>query len=316
MTTGSASLTLGGFIMLQQFGFTDFMNRKKVGLILRVFATDPADIPKRIKMIEEFVDQAQVVALADKPVFKRIDVLVWADPSFGDQSDCGQTTAAMREALVDRKNVHVSEVKRGDLFCGLLNYGIALQSRHGVDYSMIASGEARDYLNDDTVKRMIDALCKGALVTGVAINELTDSILEGRIANTLAIWHNVSLMTVGSFDLSAAKPVDMRFADYKRGWSKEREAVVYYHTAGVEELIPLARLIDLVKGPCIAPVLPMQDGGEVRYEAPDRAAQPDLWERHISKMGTKLERQTAHLARIHCDISYIKGGVMPEFCQF
>jgi hypothetical protein len=180
---------------------------------------------------------------------------------------------------------------------------------------MIASAEARTYLNQVTIERMIQALCDGARATGVAINELTPSILEGRLANTFAIWHNISLQTVGLFDLTADMPHDLRFADFKRGWH-EKVGVVHYHTAGVEEVIPLARMV-VIFGACIAPVLPCQDDGqEVHYEEPDPATQPELYQRHVSKMGTKLERQTAHLAQVKCDITYLKGGVMKKYRRF
>jgi len=289
-----------------------FLNRKKIGLILRVYATDEADIPKRIKMTTEFINRALGVVVDNHNPIRRIDVLVWADPHY--KSDCCQTASALNKAFktLNDKRVVVSEVKHGDLFCGLLNYGIALQSRDGVDYSIIASTEAYSYFTPETITAMIDAACNNARAIGVAINELTQSILEGRICNTFAMWHNLSLLTVGGFDLRAAKPSDERSAHYMRGWHKDK-GDVFYHLAGVEEVIPLARLIDTL-GPCIVPILPQGEGVQ-EYIVPDPVAERELWERHISKMGTKIERQTALLTSIGFDLSFLKGGIMEEYRQ-
>jgi len=73
--------------------------------------------------------------------------------------------------------------------------------------------------------------------SGVAINELTPSVLEGRLANTFCLWDNLALLSVGGFDLRAAKPQRIERAHYMRGWSKDK-GEVFYHLAGVEEVIP------------------------------------------------------------------------------
>jgi len=288
----------------------EFLSRKKVGMILRVYATKAEDVPNRAAMIEKAVVAARKATVDDKSLVSRIDVLVWIDQNYKD-ADCGQTAEALRQKFSGEKNLFVSEVAHGDVFCGILNYGVVHQLRHGCDYSLIVSAEAFSYMTPETMEVMVDAACSGARAIGVAINELTQSILEGRIANTFAMWHNESLMTIGGFDLRAAKPISEFTTHYMRGWSEEKGDNVYYHLAGVEEVIPLARLAETF-GPCIAPILPSGEGVQ-RYQAPDPAKQPDLWFRHISKMGTKLERQSAHLAAIGCDVSYIRGGVMSEY---
>ena len=288
-----------------------FLSRKPIGLILRVYATDEADIPKRIQMTREFIDRALNVAVDEHNPIKRIDVLVWADPNY--KSDCGQTATALREAFKELDNkVFVSEVKYGDIFCGLLNYGIALQLEHGIPYSIIASTEAYSYFTPETITAIIDAACFGARTVGVAINELTQSILEGRICNTFAMWHNISLLTVGGFDLRAAKPSDDKSAFYMRGWS-ENKGDVYYHLAGVEEMIPLARMVETF-GPCIAPIRPLGEGVQ-QYVVPDPVKEPELYLRHISKMGTKTERQTALIVPEGCDLSFLQGGIIEGYRQ-
>jgi hypothetical protein len=289
-----------------------FLSEKTVGLILRVFASKEDDIPNRIKMIKDAITAARKMVVDSVQVIRRIDVLVWADEKYK-ESDCGKTAPAMIEALKAEKDVVVSEVKHADIFCSILNYGIARQIRKGIDYHIIVSAEAFSYMTPETMSDMIDAACAGAKAIPVAITELTQSILEGRGANTFMMWHGESLSTVGLFDLKAAKPNDDRTAHYMKGWDPEK-GDVYYHLAGVEEVIPIARMIENF-GPCVAPIEPRGEGVK-KYIVPDPTTQPDLWLRHISKMGTKFERQSAHLASIGVDPSYIKGGVMPEYRRF
>jgi len=292
-----------------------FLSEKSVGLILRVYASKEDDIPNRIKMIKNAIQAIRRMVVDGAQVVRRIDVLVWSDKNYKD-SDCGQTASAMREALKNETGilgVFVSEVEHADIFCGILNYGVVHQLRKGVDYSIIASTEAFSYMTPETMASMIDAACAGAKAIPVAITELTQSIIEGRGANTFMMWHNESLATVGLFDLKAAKPNDDRTAYYMKGWSAEK-GDVYYQLAGVEEVIPLARMIQTF-GPCIAPIMPSGEGVQ-EYIVPDPTTQPELWMRHISKMGTKFERQCALLASIGIDPSYIKGGVMPEYRRF
>ncbi len=289
-----------------------FLSEKVVGLILRVFASKEDDISNRIKMIKDAIAAARKMVVDGVQVVRRIDVLVWADKNYKD-SDCGKTVAALRETLKEEKGVFISEVEHADIFCAILNYGVVHQLRKGVDYNIIASAEAFSYMTPETIADMIDAACAGAKAIPVAITELTQSILEGRGANTFMMWHGESLMTVGGFDLLAAKPLDDRMAHYMKGWNQEK-GDVYYQLAGVEEVIPLSRMIQTF-GPCIAPIIPSGEGVK-QYVVPDPTTQPELWLRHISKMGTKFERQSAHLASIGIDPSYIKGGVMPEYRRF
>jgi hypothetical protein len=287
----------------------NFLAEKKVGLILRSFTTKEEDIPNRISMMKETIEKALPVEIDGTPVISRIDILVFSN-SQHKLSDCGKTYGAMNESFLSYDNVFVTEIKQGDVFCSILNNGIMIQSMNNITHSMIASSEVNSYINQEIMIDMIEALSDGAKVTGVAINELTDSVRAGRIANTMAIWDNIALMTVGGFDLRAAKPVHDKDAFFMKGFNSEK-GTVYYHLAGVEEVIPIARLID-IHGKCVAPILPKGDGAQI-YVEPNPVKDQDLYERHISKMGTKFERQCVFLAHIYKDMSYIKGGVMDNY---
>jgi hypothetical protein len=239
-----------------------FMAEKKVGLIVRGFARNPEDVPSRVAMMDELIRNARTAVVDGKPFIRRIDILVWDNRAdFPNEADCGLLADALKEHFRGMGDVFVHNVTTGDLFCTILNYGIAMQIRAGCDYSVIASAEANAYWNSDVPEKFVHAVCSGACVTGVALNELTQSVLEGRIANTLAMWHNVSLMMVSGFDPQASKPKDDKHAHYMKGTDQNGD-VRFYHLGGVEEMIPLARLID-VFGRCIAPI--ESDDPSLRY---------------------------------------------------
>lgn len=282
-----------------------FLERNRVGLLLRVYANKLEYVEARVHEMRQMVDCARSITNGTRPLFHRIDIVVWADKRFAD-SDCGQTAEAMRKAFKGERSVFVSEYKNGDLFCGILNWGVAHQLRHGVSHTVIASFQARDHMHQASMDAMINAADHGARAVGMALHELTDTIMEGRLANTFALWDNEALQSVNGFDLRAQKPVDDRSAYYLRGWSPE-SGEVYYHVGGVEEVIPLARLVRDY-GPCIVPIEPI--GQHERYRVPDQKTEPDNWARHQKKMGTKRVRQDAHLYAAGFDPSYLQGGIM------
>jgi len=299
-------------ISTQPFSREEFASSKCRGLLLVTFASKEDDVPKRVQMAEETVEQAEAFRLGDQPYFSRIDILVVDDPRFAD-TDCGKTKDALIEKLKPHRSTFIASPK-GDAFSEIKNAGFAIQSRHGIDYTMTLSPEARSYLNQETLDAVSDAACSGALVVGVAIGELEESILEGRVAGTFALWHTMAILSVGGMDMHAAgRRKNDQLVRYLKGYGPDG-AELFYPLAGVEEVVPCARLAD-GHGPCIAPILPR--GADVkRYEVPDREKQPELYARHNKKMGTKKERQTAHLNREGYDLSYLKNyGVMPQYRQ-
>lgn len=289
---------------------TSFMNEKKVGLLVRGFAKKSEDVPNRVVMMDELITRALSAKVIGKPLIRRVDILIWANQTdYPGEVDSGELAPALKEHFKEDRKIFVHEVRSGDLFCSILNYGIAKQLRAGCDYSVIASAEANKYWASDIPQQMVQAACDGAYAIGVAINELTESIMDGRIANTMSMFHNENVMTCGGFDLRAKKPKDDREAFYLKGKSPEGENV-FYHLGGVEEMVPLARLVEMF-GQCIAPI--QSSDPSLRYELPDPKKDPELYARHMAKFGTKTERQLAHLALAGYDFSFLRGGVMRNY---
>jgi hypothetical protein len=285
------------------------IHTKRFGLILRAFAPKPELVDGVMKEILETINLALNINIENKQLFSKINILVSADNRYGD-TDCGQTIHALRdwkwEKEFNPKILHISEIKHGDIYCGMLNYGISHQMRERIDYSVILSSGVHEYLTPMNMEAIIKAHEQGARVVGIAITELTDSILAGRIANTFASWHNESLVTVGGFDLRASKPLkDDRLARYIRGWSKDK-GEVFYNAAGVEEIIPLIRLIKLF-GACIVPIRPQDPGAKIWTLSCD----PEVRLRDQKKMATKYERQAIWAHEEDVDFSFIEGGILP-----
>lgn len=295
------------------------LHTKNVGALLRCFARESGLVDNAVKLALASVERMLSVQVGDRTFVSRIEILIPTDPDYAEK-DCGETAGKLRTAIAERnwKGVFVSEVRHGDIFVGLLNYGMAKLLRAGCDYGIVLSKETEAYFTTEAAEDLVQAAEAGALVIPLAITELTESIMRGRAANTFSMWHLMSLIQVGGFDLRSAKP--KKEASIKsRAEAWESGKLFYtYDNAGVEEIIPLIRLIRTF-GPCIAPILPRGDGVKI-WQAPDPQQDPEGYLRHVNKMGTKFVRQSYFAVSEHTDpeMSYLKGGVMvayqhPEF---
>ena len=268
------------------------LKQKRVGLIIRTFNTKPELVGDRVARVFETVEKALELMVDGDRVFSRVDIIVAADPQYAD-CDCGNTTDYVRSFMNDEQHflvysgkVYVSEVRRGDIFVGLLNFGIMKQVRDRIDYSVIISSGVNSYMTPENVGAMLTAIEDGALVAGIAIDELSELTMRGRIANTFAMWDNQALGQVGLFDYRAAKPKkDAKQVEYLQGWSADLErdkgnGEAFYHRAGVEEITPLVRL-GRTFGPCIAPITPIGEG--LQWVAPDPIKDPEAYKKALGE---------------------------------
>ena len=293
-----------------------FATAKRRGLHLTVFASREEDVEKRVKWAVETVAQAEALTLLGRTFFQRIDILVPAAHTRWVDRDCGKTKDALVAALKSRKIVNIQE-DDGDIFAGIRNMALAIQSRNGIDYLMTLSPDARSYMNQETIDGIVEAVCDGATVVGVAIGEIKQSILAGRIAATFALWNVGAMISVGGFDIGAAgKTIDEKESDFVFGTNivhgtSPVAGDVSYALAGVEEMVPLASLVKKF-GQCIAPILPRGEGVK-HYQMPDPIKEREAWLRAQSKFATKYGRQLAHLHRVKRDLTYLWGGVMTKY---
>lgn len=288
------------------------LHTKKVGALLRCFALKPELVENAVALTMASIERMRSVQVNGRPFISRIEVLVPMDESYAEK-DCGETIPRLREAIAAAgyTNVKVWPVQYGDLFVGLLNFGVVKLLRAGCDYGVILSKEAEAYFTPEAAEDLVKAAEAGALVAGIAINELTESIMQGRIANTFAMWHLESLGQACNFDYRNAKSKKEAAVKARaEAWDSAKK-FWQYDLAGVEEIIPLIRLVRTF-GPCIAPILPRGEGVKV-WKAPDPQSDPDGYTRHVNKLGTKFVRQSHFADLEHTNLSFLQGGVMEVY---
>lgn len=221
--------------------------------------------------------------------------------------DCGKTVESLKQVAEGGIfSFSVNEVKTGDLYCSVLNEGFFYQIRGGMDYTMNLSHGVLSYVTEENVAAMLGALEEGALVTGLAINEFEESILQGRILNTCSIWENKSWTKVGGYAVRSRQP---RKDDRSFGWLRDTPdggKNEWSYATGVEEMIPLINLVR-DNGPCLAPIMPKSEG--TWDIASDRA----ILVREHWKISTKHDRQTRVEAEERVSPSFLARGIMPKY---
>lgn len=271
------------------------LERNRVGVLLRVFAKTEADVEPQVQSAITALKKLQSLTTGHKKTFARIDFLVSSDPNFED-TDCGLTAMKLREAvreLYSETPINVFEIKKGDIYAMLLNFGVANHLEDRIPYSLIVSHWAHQHITEANVYALFSAMQQKARVAGLVIPEAAETIRQGRIANTFAMWHNKSLVTVGGFDLRAGKPMKsqtkdtaMVSADSEVAEKLLGQKTVTYHAAGVEEIIPLLRF-----GKFFGPSIKVVESPEQTDASLTKTFDTEWHKRHVAKLATKDARQ-------------------------
>lgn len=288
------------------------LERNRVGALIRIFAATPEEVAMQIDSAMIALRKLLALKTGARKTFARVDFLVSSDPDF-DDSDCGETAPKLRELVHTEfpdAPINVYEIKKGDIYTMLLNYGIAIQLEDRVPYSLILSHREHEHIVEENIHALFAAMHNKARVAGLVLPEIEDTIGKGRIANTFAIWHNKSLLTVGGFDLRAGKPLKQEvdqtntitgFSD--RYAERYGDGSIQYLAAGCEEIIPLLRMKKYF-GPCIALVNPVDTSVTPAY---DEILTEDWNKRHYAKLATKDGRQ-----RYMADLTGLDIGTLAE----
>lgn len=237
------------------------------GVLLRVYTPKADEVAGRVERAVAHVRHFQAVQ-EEFPALKRIMLLVPSD------YDCGYTAAALEVTLPELAH-DVLEVP-GHHSCEVLNEGVG-QLEFTDSNALIVSGKAMSYLTPAVMHGIDQAFADGALVAGLAIDELRDVVLSGRLQNTFAVWHIDALRGIGGFD----------------------------SRTGVEEVAPLARLVKEY-GKCIAPL-------DVAGGTLDIAESDTARARHAEVMSTKLSRQLAECERVGSSFDEIRSGILSGY---
>lgn len=257
---------------------------KKLGIVARLFSAEPGLVDKNVKMMLKLIEAFALVKKTHSEIAV-LDIVIPTNPDFVDV-DCGKTEQALWDAVGEVDWIRISTTQCG-LFCGLLNETMTKQRDEGCTHSLVVSSGCADYVTDANIANLVAAAEAGALVTGLALNELHDSIMAGRIPNTFAVWRLEELFGVGGFDLRMenalrAKPTKL---------------------TGVEEMIPQLKLVRQ-HGKCLMPIEPVS---AAVWNAPTDAAGA---QRHKDKMGSKLVRQEYAVNLEGGTLDEIRAGVM------
>lgn len=245
---------------------------------MRSYAKTPEDVAGVVARAQKSIAHANSLYYPDgEAIFQAIVVLVPRD------YDCGETYRALPKEINLFEDCDVSTLVQeasGHHSCGALNVGITILDLSSFDYAVIISNKAIEALTTDTMVAMLEAFDKGAKVVGVAVDELQDVVLGGRVQNTFAGWDIKALRDVGGFDSETT----------------------------VEEIAPSVRLI-CEHGPCIAILNPkLKPTLNIRQTAEARLHHDEI----ISK---KLGLQQIELDRMEADFSFIRSGILAGYPQ-
>jgi len=147
------------------------MIRMNEGWLLRVYAAQQEDVPKRVERVAAMAEQ---IGLNRGPIV----ALVPSD------KDCGQTADALRDQV---KSVIVLECP-GSPNTDVLNQGLQTLANLGCSHAVIASNKAIEAVTPRTMFTIERAVNAGACVAGVAFDEFATGVQEGMILNTFAAW--------------------------------------------------------------------------------------------------------------------------------
>jgi len=236
-------------------------------ILVRVYTPKPEEVPSRVE--RAIKHGRQIIAVSKEfPQLKRANFLVPED------YDCGQTFGALvarfRGEGFSRKQVGL-HAYGGYHSCEALNKTLLGLSESNV---LIVSGKAMTYLTALSLQKIDDAFARGAKASGLAVGELRDIVLSGRLQNTFTAWDRQALLLEEGFD----------------------------NRKDVEEIAPLIRLARRY-GKCIAPI-------DVEGEGLDVHMSPTALERHRHVMGEKVKRQQEDCERLGADFDFIREHVM------
>ncbi|USN54971.1 MAG: hypothetical protein H6765_11100 [Candidatus Peribacteria bacterium] len=257
-------------------------------------------VAKRVEITKATIEIALGIKILGKPFFSSVQVMVWTDKRFN--SDCGETLPLLKSLYRSEKRVRIAEHAHGDDFSSILNRAVSLQLGQGITHSFIWSSEAESYLNELNLEKMTIAFARKAKVTGLAIKELYDTVMDGQIANTAAAWENVELLAVGGFPMIAARKPNSEYTSKIKSF--DNQGVLHYDFHGVEEILPLIHFVETFDQEVIAPI--PTDSGIYSLEGltEERVRQ------HYAKMMSKQDRKIMHAATVGCSLSYLKRGIM------
>ncbi len=262
--------------------------KRKIGVLIRTYAGEEGAVFDRVHRVIHAFEKLQEVQV--DPAFKDqfyVRVVIPTNGQFK-EVDCGKMCDAVQGGFAEVSmgtsfHHHVVESK-GDMYCGIPNESLAEFLEAGCSHMLVISTRYADHITVENINMLMQSFQEGALVAGLAIEELLESIKQGLVANTFAVWSIKELIAVGGFDMKACD-----------------EAVGEVKAAkGTEEVIPSIRL-GRKHGKCIKVVTP---------HVSQQSAEPADGVKHKRKMDTKSSRQEFLAQSIGSNVAEISQYVM------
>lgn len=241
----------------------------KMGALVRSFAKSNTQVTEVVARAVATAAKLRNLKFGDSYIFA--DILFVVPTDF----DCGKTAEALRKEFTapGYYRVRVLETK-GHHSCGALNKGVHKLKTLGMQYVVILSNKAVDYVDGTTMDKVENALGKGMDVVGVSIPGLSD-IAENPIQNTFAAWNIGTLLSVGGFDCET----------------------------GVEEVAPIVHIMQK-SGTTVGLIKGQRDAKlNIRQSADGQA-------RHEEVKNTKQLRQEEEAVRLGVTLDWVKNNIV------
>jgi hypothetical protein len=233
---------------------------RKYAILLRVYTPKKEEVEDRVARAINHAHQ--LANLANK--HGGIRKLFFLVPR---EHDCGNTADALASRLaLERISFDIEVVRSpGHHSSDTLNDGVIRASTLAT-HVIIISGKALGFFTLDVMHKIDTALSViNFRAVGVAVPELRDIVLSGRVQNTFAVWHIAALRDVGLFDAKN----------------------------GVEEIAPLVHLCSKYRT-CIGVLDVCTEKHGLDISNSDTAQ-----DRHKEVMSTKITRQLEELKRFN-----------------
>lgn len=238
------------------------------GVLLRGYTNKPEEV-------QEVVDR--LFAMIQRAIELKFHHVVAVIPR---EKDCGETALALGRMVAEsgyQTGGRISVLTAaGDPNSDALNTGVSVLRKHDCYHALIISNKSLPFFTEANMEKMIAAIGKGAFVSGLALSDIRNSVLVGRLSNTAALWEIDTLLASGGFT------------------SKQ----------GVEEIYPMCDMVSR-HGKCLAPVLPIEDK--------DFALRTDGEEHHQKVVDSKTVRQEEEARRYGVTLDHLYGGIMSGY---
>lgn len=246
-----------------------------IAMLLRSYA-------KTENLVEEVVERAVVsVKKANNLTIFGQQVIAKIIIAIAEDYDCGKTKQALEKRLSEEHLLAEVHSFKGHHSHEVLNLGVEMLVEEGLDYCLIISNKAVNYLNQKTMLKVLVALFAGFKAVAVKIRELSES--EALPTENTFMLYDLSEVRYCPNELIA-------------------QQLLFKSKIAVEEIDPV---VDLIKTYGKKAVAVVEGEGSLNIrESVDGQA------RHKEVKDTKRARQEQECERLGVTIAFVKNNIV------